>query len=269
MKTKPKTRVSFSDNPPTIDVSMPTRWADLSQDELRTVFQVIDKYTDKTDSVPYQVFRRLAHMRVERRDEDSFVCCFKAGTGLRAKKYRCRVTPGALAEHLECLGFLSEPGDVPVRLDVIGAGRRHYTAVNAQLHNVSFRDYVKIENLYQGFLWTHDFGDIAKMAALLYPGFRPDKDRMYPYEVHSIIHWMVQIKALFARMFRNFFRPAGGKAEKPNMVEVLNNEIRALTQGDVTKETEILETDCWRALTELDFKAKEAEEFNRAKNKNK
>ena len=185
-----------------------------------------------------------------------------------AKKFRCWVTPAMLAEHLECLDFLSDPGNVPVRLKVIGQ-RRHYTAVNAQLHDVSFRDYVKIENLYQGFLRTNDFRDITKIASLLYPGFRPEKDRMYPYEVLSILHWLVQIKALFARLFKNFFRPAEGNGKAPNMVDVLNNEIRALTMGDVTKEAEILEIDCWRALTELDFKAKEAEEFNRAKSKNK
>lgn len=270
MKTAPKTRVSFSDNPPTINVTMPTKWSDLSQDELRIVFKIIDTFTNKKDNVPFQVFRRLAHMRVERRDEDRFMCCFKVGSGRKAKKFRCWVTPVMLAEHLECLNFLADPGSMPVRLEVIGHGlRRQYAAVNAQLHNVSFRDYVKIENLYQGFLRTNDFHDLAKLASLLYPGFRPDKDKMHPYEALSILHWLVQIKALFACIFKNFFRPADGKPEAPKMVDVLNNEIRALTMGDVTKEAEILEIDCWRALTELDFKAKEAEEFNRAKNKHK
>ena len=41
----------------------------------------------------------------------------------------------------------------------------------------------------------------------------------------------------------------------------MNNQIRALTEGDVTKENEILALDTWRALTELDAKAREAEEF--------
>lgn len=270
MKTKPKTRVSFSDNPPTIDVTLPTKWTDLSQDELRTVFRVLDMYTDKNDSVEFEVFRRLAHVRIERHDGDRFLCCFKTGKGRRAMKYRCWVTPGILAEFFECLYFLHDPGSMPVRLEKIGSGfRRHYAAVNAQLHNVCFRDYVKIENLYQGFLRTNDVQDIAKMAALLYPGFDPAKDRMQPYEAHSILQWLVQVKALFARVFKNFFRPVDGTAEAPKMVDVLNNEIRALTQGDVTKEAEIFEIDCWRALTELDFKAREAEEFNRAKNKHR
>lgn len=271
MKIKPTTRVSFSDNPPTIDIKMPTKWQDLSQDELLIVFQCLDYYTRPGDSVLFQVFRRLARMRPLRRNDDTrFLCSFRSGYGRRMKKYNCWLTAAELAEHLNCLDFIADPGSVPVRLDVIGSGsRRKYAAVNPQLHNVSFRDYVKIENLYQGFLRTNDMRDIAKLAALLYPGFNPDKDTLLSYETLSILHWLVQLKSMFALTFKNFFSPAGGKDEAPNMVDVLNNEIRALTQGDVTKEAEILEIDCWRALTELDFKAKEAEEFNQAKNRHK
>ena len=45
--------------------------------------------------------------------------------------------------------------------------------------------------------------------------------------------------------------------------ESMNAQIRALTKGDITKEKEVLHLDTWRALTELDALAKEAEEFNR------
>ena len=41
----------------------------------------------------------------------------------------------------------------------------------------------------------------------------------------------------------------------------MNAQIRALTGGDITKEAAILQMDCWRALTELDAKAREAEEI--------
>ncbi len=42
-----------------------------------------------------------------------------------------------------------------------------------------------------------------------------------------------------------------------------------MTGGDVTKEEEILHIDTWRALTELDAKAKEADEFNQKMKKKK
>ena len=48
-----------------------------------------------------------------------------------------------------------------------------------------------------------------------------------------------------------------------NWLEQMNAQIRALTDGDITKEDAVFERDCWRALTELDAKALEAEEFRK------
>ena len=43
----------------------------------------------------------------------------------------------------------------------------------------------------------------------------------------------------------------------------MNAQIRALTSGDITKEEAVLSMDTWRALTELDAKAKEVENIKR------
>ena len=43
----------------------------------------------------------------------------------------------------------------------------------------------------------------------------------------------------------------------------MNNQIRALTKGDITKEAQVLAMDVWRALTELDAQAKEYDELKR------
>ena len=48
--------------------------------------------------------------------------------------------------------------------------------------------------------------------------------------------------------------------EKPNYSAA---QIRALTGGDITKEREVLKMDCWRALTELDAKAKDYEDMRK------
>jgi len=44
----------------------------------------------------------------------------------------------------------------------------------------------------------------------------------------------------------------------------MNAEIRALTGGDITKEQEIYQTNCWRALEELNAKAREAKEYEQS-----
>ena len=48
-----------------------------------------------------------------------------------------------------------------------------------------------------------------------------------------------------------------------NFIELYNVQLRALTDGDVTKEKEVLRLECWRALTELEAKAREAEELEK------
>lgn len=65
--------------------------------------------------------------------------------------------------------------------------------------------------------------------------------------------------------FRHFFRKVNGDSDISDIsiLESVNTQIRALTDGDVTKEQLVKQTDCWRALTELDAKAREAEEFRR------
>ena len=45
--------------------------------------------------------------------------------------------------------------------------------------------------------------------------------------------------------------------------EATNAQIRALTGGDITKENQIMNMDTHRALTELDAKAREAEEYRK------
>lgn len=85
---------------------------------------------------------------------------------------------------------------------------------------------------------------------------------------------MAALKQYFAQLFNNFYQPAptnnGGSLgdEQTDLFRQLrdstNAQIRAFTGGDITKEATIMKMDTWRALTELDAKAKEAEEYRKA-----
>lgn len=257
MKTKKTTRVSFSADGSTIRCQLPTSWSDLTGDELRKVYKVLSVIHCVPGRLEFAVFRALTGARMERRPDGQHQMRLAVGRHVR----RCLVTPEEMAELLEPLTFLFSPGDRPVRLDWIVSSR--YRAVNAQLHGISFGDYIRLENLYQGFLAGDHKESLAAIGDILYPGSGDKLHRFSVVDVFNIVQWMVQIKAMFAREFRNFFKPATGQQPQSSMLEVMNNEIRALTGGDVTKEEPVLEMDCWRALTELDYKAKEAEELKR------
>lgn len=265
MKTRRMTRVSFSAKTKVLDVSLPKAWSDLSQKELLDVYRMRALvYADGKDML-FPLFRYFGNIRVLDRDGDTFLCRFLARDSETGKRARvmCRVTPVQLDELLEPLRFVYDPGAVPVRLDVWHGA----AAVNAQLHGVSFGNYLKIENLYQGFIASHNSDALLSIAKILYPGIK--EKHVDDVFVFGLLQWLVQVKALFARMWPNFFKPATGAVSAPSMLDVMNNEIRALTGGDVTKEEVVFETECWRALTELDFKAKEAEDMKRKMNNSK
>ncbi len=248
------TRVTFSADGSVVDVSLPTSWSELSDNELQLVFNILADTPQ--GEVPASIFMKLSGAKLKRDYGTHYSLSFTDGK----KKRRATVSAEDLAELIKPLAFVDEPGAVPVRFSHLGSGKAQ--AVNAQLHGVPFSDYLRLENLYQGFITTHDEKALLKAAAILYPGFRDST--LSSAEVLSIVNWLVQLKNLFAAQFPNFFRPAAeASIDAPSMLEIMNSQIRALTGGDVTKEKEVFAIDCWRALTELDAKALEAEEFKR------
>ena len=137
--------------------------------------------------------------------------------------------------------------------------------MDARLHDVPFKEYVSIENYYQGFLRTRDNALLRSMAILLYvdrKGRHPRRFNPSEEELLSVFLWIASVKNHFTKCFPYLFRPPEQlEGEAFNMLELVNAEIRALTGGDITKEREVLQMDCWRALTELNEKAREAQEL--------
>lgn len=258
MKTKRTIRVSFSDNPPRLDFALPTSWEQLSQPELAGVYRIMSRFKcDSDEHRAFLVFKYLARVKIFGRDGERFRCRIIARQGKRRRVLFQLLSAEQVAELIEPLNFIFEPGDIPVRPDSWHGAK----AVTAELHGVTFSDYLQMENLYQGFIASHDPQALIELAGILYPGIKPK--HVDDVLLFAILQWIVQLKGLFRKMWPNFFKPASGSVSSPSMLEVMNNEIRVLTGGDVAKEDAIFATECWRALTELDYKGREAEEFNR------
>ena len=166
------------------------------------------------------------------------------------------------------LDFLDSFAPMPIRIARIGKHR----ALPADFEKVPFEQYLFVDNLFQGYLNTQQDELLLQMAQILY-----GSDHVKPSKAHlvGIFYWMASLKQYFATLFSNFYKPAPAKGEgnllgssQPDIYSQLrdstNAMIRALTGGDITKEERILKMDTWRALTELDAKAKEAEELRKA-----
>ena len=144
------------------------------------------------------------------------------------------------------------------------------TAIEADFQGVPFSTFISADNYYQGFLHTKNDALLKDLATLLYPKVK-SRHLTTPLLLNTF-YWFSSLKHYFAHMFPHFLQPVSCSSEDllgyaPPIGEVLrtamNAQIRALTRGDITKEEAVLSMDTWRALTELDAKAKEVEDIKR------
>lgn len=270
---------SSSPNPVVVDITLPTSWDELDEPLLIYILRLMAAGFTFDDIRSYIVIRKIPR------------------TALR------HIPTDQLAVAASHLKFLETPPDRPLRPAQLAGG----TAINAGLQGVLFRDYLIIENLWQGFMdeqaataesleaaavprvdtvenvetvktvaradspspvdVTLDSAALRALLPLLFPGYR--EKNYEPWHALAVVYWIQGLKALFAQTFPNLFRPTAPTADAapPDMRMVMETQIRALTDGDVTKREAVLSTDTWAALTELDAKAREAEEINAMRKK--
>lgn len=237
----------------TIDFHVPQGWHELSDKQLRYVYQLLaDDFA--TDEIKTLCLLRWSGTKVIGR-QDSGAYLLKKG------KFLFEITPLTLAELLPNLDWLASLPTVPVRLSKIN--RQH--ALPADFSEVPFETFIICDNLYQGYLQTQNDDLLDQLGATLYGKSMAFK----PYERISIFYWFAALKDIFSRKFSDFFQPisaaTGGNllgSSAPSVEDAMNAQIRALTKGDVTKEKEVLALDTHRALTELNAQAREYKELN-------
>ena len=232
-----------------LNISLPKSWRELTDTQLRYVFRLFSK--------DYSLSQIKA------------LCLLKWGGlqvvsrhgGVYLVRHNGKVFPLTSLQVTEAsasLAWLADIPSYPVRPSRIGFHR----AVRADLQDISFEDYLCLDNLYQGYLQTERKALLWDMAKILY---RYKYIRLNPIEEISIFYWFTSVKKMFASMFKHFFKSVeGSKASVPSMQQLqdsMNTQIRALTGGDITKESLVLSMDCWRALIELDAKARDYEEL--------
>ena len=253
-----------SDN--VLKLSCPTRWGEMTQDQLRFTLGLIG--SNLHDSVSLRTvmlleFNGIKVLKRGRKGAHASYVTLEDGTRQYFDLYDWQVQ-----DMIGQLSFVEKPEDMDVRLESI----RGFRAIEKLLHGLPFIDYLNLEACYQGWLATKKVHRIEAMARIMYrdeDGNSPEEIKLDDAERTNILFWYYHIKKEMARYFPHFFKPASGLTEgKYNHLEAYNAHLRALTDGDVTKENEIKQLDCWRCLTELDAKAREADEFNRKYGRN-
>ena len=251
----------------TLDFKFPKCWQELDQRQLKAVLVFLSAYDKTTALLRITLF--FANMAIVESREGTSLCRVVTDKGMMS----VNLSSEDLLALTEYLQWVLEPGTHPVLLDEL-YGRK---PIDKLLHGVPFETYIMLDNFYQGYLMSKNQQAVVEMANLIYS--RPMDAKEWPddadiaridslkqYELFAIFQWCTQLKAHFSIQFKNFFKRAEGGGSQ-SVIEAMNAQIRALTGGDVTKEKEILAIDTWRALTELDAKAREAEEFKQSMKK--
>ena len=242
------------------NIILPTTWQSLTDRQLRQFFRLVARDLPLYEVLAICVALWAQIVVLGRSDAHSF--------WVKDKRTRRKhiIADWQWTFAARQLSFLETFAPQPVRL----ATMQGTEAVAADLQGVPFENYLALENFYQGFLHTQSMECLDEMAQLLYPGL---KGKPTKAELLSVFYWFASVKDLFTRSFPHFFSytPTDGgnllgdatQGLGETLRQTMNAQIRALTGGDITKEQSVLAMDCWRALTELDAKAREAEEIKR------
>jgi len=255
-------------------------WRKLTQEQLLYVLTLLSLFDDKAVVKTY-MFIRLNGIHVEgntlqmmHEQPHSFRCW------VRTKWWKPRtwftLEPWQVQSVIRQFDFIEQFDGMDVRLERIHGCR----AVDDILDGYPFGDYLYAETYYQQALMTGESRMIEQLARLLYlrrgivaidhfpwrwVGWKhPLRFRLSPAEQMGTLMWFAHVKSEFAERWPYFFRRVSGEMSEPeiDLIGAMNAQIRALTEGDLTKEAAIRRMPCWRALTELNEKAREAKEFH-------
>lgn len=240
-----------------LHLTCPRSWKEMTEEQLRYALHVIG--CGLYSSVEGRTLMLLRFTGIEVKEKTPYGWACSVSVALpkgKQRKHQFFMQSWQVQDMIKQLAFVDGYETFDVRLESIGG----FKAVDPLLHRVMFQDYLNMEKYYQGYLATKEQRYALGLAGLLYPGGVTAIDDA---ELTNCIMWFSYVKKRFSKFFRHFFKPAPEGGKPVDWIEQMNAQIRALTDGDITKETAVLEKDCWRALTELDAKAREAEEFRK------
>lgn len=254
----------------TLDLTAPTSWSELTQEQLAYLLKVIASvnrscigkgYRSKEDfnaQVAAQVAVRCLFHWNGVRDVTPYADAWL----LAHDGQEFLVSSGDLAAATAMVSWMSSLPEDPVRLDTIDGA----AAVSADIEDdLSFDDYLACEALWQVWQTTQADSLLRDVAAILY---RKEDITLKDFELLSVFYWWAGLKAMLSRRYPNFLQSSPVESADPHVDELtlrrsMDSQIRALTKGDITKESTILSLPAVRALTELDALAREYEELNR------
>lgn len=231
-----------------INLSCPSAWSELTQEQLAFVFSLLAS-GHSFNEIKTLCFFKWNGLKVVAHKRNRYL--------IRMKKTKFIISPPEINAALTHMAWVESMPVYPVRLDRVGKN----SALPEDFQGVSFENYLCCENMYQGYLATKDEAWLNELGCILYDC---KSFEFTPMHRVNIFYWFASLKLYLSAQFPTFFQPADSSSDGgTNPVAAMNAQIRALTKGDITKEALVLSMDCWRALAELEAQAKEYEEMKK------
>lgn len=248
-----------------LSFALPKSWEELTQSQFFYICKLISLGTEM-DELKFWAFVRFTGLSVISKGKGGWN--FKYMKKLFSNIYFF-LSNEEIVSLCSNLDFLDNYPEIPINIEKFG----NFIAIDKSFHGVSFKTYLELENHWQGYLKTKDNDMLVEISKRLYRNYNGiGLSKLDNVQAVAIVIWLSSVKAMFAEHWPYLFqKPSSdydGYDEEVNMEDVMNAEIRGLTGGDVTKEKEVLSLDVWRALTELNEKARESFE-NKSKSNSK
>ena len=247
-----------------LHLTCPTSWDGLSREQLHYVLDLIGSglYND-VEIRTYMLFR-FCGIEVVRNRHKAVSCRIRLESG---RWHYFDLQSWQVQDMIGQMAFISSYDGFGRGLDAAG----EFHAADRLLSDYCFGWYLICEKWYQCYLNTKDPRFLERLARWLFidgeesePVGKGEKEMEVDAALGtSVFFWFTWIKQEYSKAYPHFFKPVDRIGGEYNFLESYNAQLRALTDGDVTKEDAVKRIETRRALTELDAKAREAEEFKR------
>lgn len=250
-----------------IDLQAPRSYAEMTEKQVRFVASLMLFGIDEK-SICVRSFIRFSGLKLKGMTEDHYF--FK----IKSTKIQIHLTFDEINEFSNRFKFLSSNfiGINPVKI-------RGFVALDPKWENMTFLQYLEAENFYQAYVHTKDEQFLNKLIATIFlkKGTKYDNNRTEKRAKRlsrcdkvtkmCVMMWAMGVKEYFTQKFPDLFAPvlsAQKSSSSPDMYAIIQNQVRMLSDGDITKREKVLEALAWDALDELNAQVKEVRTIKQA-----
>jgi hypothetical protein len=249
-----------------INITVPTSYGKMTEKQTRYMINLLVEGLSQ-EAIWAKCFFRFSGLKLKAITEDA---CF-----VKYKKSLLEVHTEEMDYMIRKMEFLTKKYSglqPPTKL-------KGFIPAESLFENVIFGQYLEMENEYQAYVFTQKKEHLNNMIAILYGkcGAKYDNNRIEKRakklkrctktDKLQVFMWVLSVKEFFTQKYRLLFAPEtqdeNEQKQAPDMYVIIQNQVRALTDGDITKRESVLNSLTWDALDELNNKIREAKKLER------